>query len=162
MSWLIDPAQQVLGAALNGIAKQQQVVASNLANIDTPGYRPRSLDFETALRAELEASGAAGILDGDGVAGPDGRGMRAPSTSSSAASGLARSDPRHLSGLAGPATGAGAGIETFDANLRNDTNTVDLESEVTALAENQIKFAAVSRLLTGKLGMLRDVATGGR
>ena len=48
----------------------------------------------------------------------------------------------------------------FDGSLRNDGNTVDVESEMTALAESQLKYAAVSRLLSGKLGMLRDVAGG--
>jgi len=56
------------------------------------------------------------------------------------------------------ATGTPA-AQTFAGNLRNDGNTVDLESEMTALAETQIKFSAVSRLVSGKLGMIQDVAT---
>jgi flagellar basal body rod protein FlgB len=51
---------------------------------------------------------------------------------------------------------------TFDGSLRNDANTVDLESEMTALADTQLRFGAVSRLATARLGMLRDVASGGR
>jgi flagellar basal body rod protein FlgB len=39
---------------------------------------------------------------------------------------------------------------------------VDLESEMSALAQTQLQYAAVGRLMTGRLAMLRDAITGGR
>jgi flagellar basal-body rod protein FlgB len=153
MSLLEDGAQRILSGALTGLSARESLIASNIANIDTPGFEPQSIDFESALRSQLEAE-----MTGSPRAGGAANG---PSIGVSAAVGLTRTDPRHFTGSAlGTGTG-GVGATTFDPSLRNDTNTVDLESEVTALAETQLKFSAVSRLITGKLGMLRDVASGG-
>ena len=44
-------------------AERQRLIAGNIANADTPGYKARDFDFASALRA---ASGAAGT--GDGIA----------------------------------------------------------------------------------------------
>jgi flagellar basal-body rod protein FlgB len=51
-----DPIGAVLNSALDGIAQRQRVIADNIANVDTPGYRATSVDFETSLRAAI-ASG---------------------------------------------------------------------------------------------------------
>ena len=46
----------VLHSALDGVAERQRVIADNIANVDTPGYRATSVDFESSLRAAI-ASG---------------------------------------------------------------------------------------------------------
>jgi flagellar basal-body rod protein FlgB len=53
---LSDPVGAVLGSALDGIALRQRVIADNIANVDTPGYRASSVDFESSLRSAI-ASG---------------------------------------------------------------------------------------------------------
>jgi len=57
-----DAVSQVLASALDGVTTRQQVIADNIANVDTPGYRARSVDFETQLKAAISdgdfASGA--------------------------------------------------------------------------------------------------------
>jgi flagellar basal-body rod protein FlgB len=50
-----DPVGSVLNAALDGVALRQRVTADNIANVDTPGYRASSVDFETSLRAAIAA-----------------------------------------------------------------------------------------------------------
>jgi flagellar basal body rod protein FlgB len=61
---------------------------------------------------------------------------------------------------AGDAT-RGAQLDSRDpANAqRVDGNTVSVDEEMTALAETQIKYSSVSRMITGKLGMLKDVVS---
>ena len=50
MSFAIsDPVSAVLNSALDGLSTRQQVIADNIANVDTPGYRATSVDFESAL-----------------------------------------------------------------------------------------------------------------
>jgi flagellar basal-body rod protein FlgB len=44
-----------LGRQLNTAVSQQTVAASNLANIDTPGYRTRDVSFDAALDDQLGA-----------------------------------------------------------------------------------------------------------
>jgi flagellar basal-body rod protein FlgB len=51
-----DPVGAILSSALDGIALRQRVIADNIANVDTPGYRASSVDFESSLRAAI-ASG---------------------------------------------------------------------------------------------------------
>ena len=50
-----DPVGAVLNAALDGVALRQRVTADNIANVDTPGYRESSVDFESSLRAAIAA-----------------------------------------------------------------------------------------------------------
>ncbi|WP_110180315.1 flagellar basal body rod protein FlgB [Nocardioides solisilvae] len=58
-----DAVSSALGAALDGVALRQRVIADNIANVDTPGFRATSVDFESSLRAAI-ADG--GIARGDG------------------------------------------------------------------------------------------------
>jgi flagellar basal-body rod protein FlgB len=45
-----DGVANVLHGALNGISFRQNVIADNIANVDTPNFRASSIDFETSLR----------------------------------------------------------------------------------------------------------------
>ncbi len=55
-----DAVGFVLHTAINGLSQRQQVIADNIANVDTPGFRARSVDFETALSRALERGRAIG------------------------------------------------------------------------------------------------------
>ena len=48
-----DAVSQVLASALDGVALRQRVTADNIANVDTPGFRATSVDFETQLKAAI-------------------------------------------------------------------------------------------------------------
>jgi flagellar basal-body rod protein FlgB len=151
MSGLIDQSTSVLERALNGLSSRQSAISANLANIDTPGYAAQTVDFETALRQEvssMESPFAPGYVAG-------------PSTGPSADVAMLTSSPRQYSTVAssfGSTDGTTAG--TANENLRNDANTVDLETEMTALTETQIKYSAVSKLITSKFSQLYDVLGG--
>ena len=79
----IDKEIAFVQAALNLRAQRQEILASNLANSDTPNYKARDLDFASALRSAMGANGSlggslsmsrtqAGHLDGKGIgAGAD-------------------------------------------------------------------------------------------
>lgn len=56
-----DAVSQVLASALDGVTTRQQVIADNIANVDTPGFRATSVDFESQLKSA--------IADGDFNAG---------------------------------------------------------------------------------------------
>ncbi len=47
---LFDSTMRGLAQALTLHQQRHEVLASNLANVETPGYRARELDFETALQ----------------------------------------------------------------------------------------------------------------
>lgn len=56
-----DAVSATLHSALDGISLRQRVIADNIANIDTPGFRATSVDFESNLRAAV----ADGSVEGD-------------------------------------------------------------------------------------------------
>jgi flagellar basal-body rod protein FlgB len=56
MSVLDDVASLTLQTAVAGLGMRQQVTANNIANIETPGFTARSVDFESSL-ADAVASG---------------------------------------------------------------------------------------------------------
>ena len=59
-----DAVSKVLTMALDGVSQRQRVTADNIANVDTPGFRATSVDFETSLRrAVQDGSFDAGSLD---------------------------------------------------------------------------------------------------
>src|SRR3954465_10968453 len=53
---LFDTTQLGLQRAISGSAQRQTALASNIANANTPNYKPRDVDFHSALQAAF-ASG---------------------------------------------------------------------------------------------------------
>ncbi|WP_435746852.1 flagellar basal body rod protein FlgB [Nocardioides sp. SYSU DS0663] len=49
-----DAVSAVLGTTLDGLAMRRDVIADNIANVDTPGFRASTVDFESALRGVVE------------------------------------------------------------------------------------------------------------
>jgi flagellar basal-body rod protein FlgB len=134
-----DPLLNVVGRALTGLARRQEAISGNLANVDTPGYRPRQVEFEAALAAELARQGKA----------PTGQ------PAHSAARGMLRTDERHFD-----APGAVAGepaASAFDANLRADRNTVDVDQEMTELIDTQLRYGALTKIAASRLSSIREV-----
>jgi flagellar basal-body rod protein FlgB len=93
--------------------QRQQVLASNIANADTPHYKARDLDFKAALQGALQGSPAGGA-------------------------GLATTAPGHLGAKAASAD-AGLLYRT-PAQGSVDGNTVDVDAERAAFAENAIQY----------------------
>jgi flagellar basal-body rod protein FlgB len=54
---LFDSTQLSLEAAMSGSSMRQTLLSDNLANVNTPGYQRRDVDFHATLRA-AEAAGA--------------------------------------------------------------------------------------------------------
>ena len=48
---LFDTTHRLLELSLRGRAARHEVLSANIANADTPGYRPRDLDFNAAMRS---------------------------------------------------------------------------------------------------------------
>jgi flagellar basal-body rod protein FlgB len=55
-----DTTMTAISSALSGLSARQRVIADNIANINTPGYRAGRVEFEDALRSA--------IADGDDAA----------------------------------------------------------------------------------------------
>jgi flagellar basal-body rod protein FlgB len=51
------PLLQVLQGYLQVATDRQQLVTSNMANVDTPGYHTKDIDFQTAMQQVMDQSG---------------------------------------------------------------------------------------------------------
>jgi len=119
--------------ALRLRAYRAQVLAANIANADTPGYKARDLDFRAALRR---------ALDGDGA-------VR-----------LRTTHPRHL---AGGGDGLGVQLAyRVPLQPSRDGNTVSLPLEQAAFARNTVMHAAALRFLNGQVKGLLLAIKGGQ
>jgi flagellar basal-body rod protein FlgB len=49
-----DAVSLALHTALNGLSQRQNVIADNIANVDTPGFRATSVEFETSLQEAID------------------------------------------------------------------------------------------------------------
>ncbi len=47
----------VMNKAIESSWKRQELLSDNIANIDTPGYRRKDVEFDKVLRAEVEKTG---------------------------------------------------------------------------------------------------------
>ena len=151
MSFLIDPTTRALTTALDGYAHREQAIASNIANVDTPGYKPVSIDFESELAVATQQAIGGGAV-----------GMTPPTAGQPVSMGLERTSEAHLAGIAAASTSTGAtGTSAVSSSIqqRVDGNAVDVDAQMTSLAETQLKYAATARMITGKLQMLKDVVS---
>jgi flagellar basal-body rod protein FlgB len=118
---------------------RQNVLGANVANVDTPGFRPKDVDF-TATMAAIEGS-----------ARTDG-GVTQPSLPSA---GEVESQERGIAAKDLPIIDVPAGGASLDGN------TVDLDRTMVAMAENALQYAASARAAGKKLAILRYVASDG-
>ena len=53
---MLDPTSSTLDRYLTFVSQRQRIVAANIANADTPGYKTRDIDFEHALNGAVSSS----------------------------------------------------------------------------------------------------------
>jgi flagellar basal-body rod protein FlgB len=114
------------GQALALRAERQRVIAGNIANAETPGYQARDFDFASALRA----------ASGDNRAGE----------------GIARDVMN--SGAPGSVQPTLRYAVPSQTNL--DSNTVDMDRERAAFADNSVKYEATLRFINGNVRTMLD------
>jgi len=56
-----DLTTEALTSALHGLSMRQRVIANNIANIQTPGYLARKVDFESSLQRAFNDGDSASI-----------------------------------------------------------------------------------------------------
>ena len=133
MSTLFDDAgPRFLTALLTASVKQHATAAANIANVDTPGYRTKAVEFRRAFEAAL----------GEG------------------AGDMSRTDRSHL-GAAGLSVGS-ALEEVTGLPIRNDGNNVSIDREMLTLASASGRYNAAITLLRRDFALLRYAISGGR
>jgi flagellar basal-body rod protein FlgB len=131
MSFSIDSAFGVHEAALRLRSARSELIASNLANADTPNYQARDVDFN-ALLSEYQglAGGAALQTTNAGHINPNGD------------------------------VGQPEALYRIPTQPSVDGNTVDSQKEKSAFMENALQYQATLRFIDGTIKLLRTAIRG--
>ena len=115
--------------------QRQQVLASNIANADTPHYKARDLDFNAALQGALKGAGTPAGMS------------------------VATTAPGHMKGAAGAGAEAGLLYRTPPQGSV-DGNTVDMDAERAAFADNAVHYefnlTRLSQQIKGLLAVIQS------
>lgn len=124
--------------ALDASAVSHKVIANNIANVDTPGFKRSEVVFDEQLRSALNARDAAPQQLG-----------------------LARTDPRHIGLDAAPALGdvKAKVVTDLTSSLRNDGNNVDIDHEVSLLAQNTVWYQTLAQITQHQFAEILDAIT---
>lgn len=131
----LDRTAQMLQKVLDLRAQNQQVIGSNLANAETPGYSAKTLEFEDELRSAM-----------------NGKEMIQATTHP----GHIPLQPTTLSQVQGTLS------ETMDKTGLGDENSVSVDQEMVKLSENQILYETAVTMLNKKLSLLKYTISGGQ
>lgn len=136
MSFITTKSKPLMEMALNARAQRQDMISSNIANIDTPFYKSRDIDFESALiekSKEMYSKNDVKELS------------------------LAQTNGAHMQGYKELDTTKST-IYLRDGHMaRNDGNTVDLDIETTELSKNSIMFNALTAALQKNSTIFKSV-----
>jgi flagellar basal-body rod protein FlgB len=140
--------------ALDVRAYRQELLSSNIANADTPGYKARDVDFSNALAGALNKSGATSSANSATSGAPL---KLAQPVSVSMNSSLATTEPGHMAGTSSIQASGGSDDDygrlayRIPAQPALDGNTVDLDSERVQFADNALHFEAGMTVMSSQI-----------
>jgi flagellar basal-body rod protein FlgB len=135
MAIQISRTHSLIKDALDYRAARQDMISSNIANADTPFYRPRDVNFEDALAkkaADLQKK------DTDSLK-------------------LAQTNAMHLKPEAQKADYRPTTFFRDGHMARNDGNSVDLDVETTEMSKNSVMFNALIQANKKSSGIYKSV-----
>jgi flagellar basal-body rod protein FlgB len=128
-----DPTIEAMENYMTRLSKRQQVVASNIANIDTPGYKTKDISFYATMDELLP--------------GPS--------------SGMKASRPEHLEEWRFAPVEAQI-FEVQDLPARSERNNVDIDREMVKLGETSFGYSMMALLLRSKLRTIATAINEGK
>ncbi len=130
-----DPMVEAMGSFMTRLSRRQQVVASNIANIDTPGYKTKDVSFRLTMQE---------VLSGDALP------LKTRKPEGDLLQGWAPIAPEP---------------EVFEASglpMRIDHNNVDIDREMLKLSETSFTYAVATQLLRAKFRSIASAIQEGR
>ena len=128
---ILDNTLNVLGKGLDGAEQRHKVLANNIANVDTPNFKRKDVDFQSALKKEV---GSGKSLS------------------------LARTNKSHLNGRANK---NGFGIIQTSGRVREDGNNVNIDAEMAKVAENTAYYSTLATTVARKYQLIDDIIRKG-
>lgn len=125
---------QVLERALSTATLKQRVISSNIANVDTPNYKSKQVDFQNALNDALNHQSISSY----------------------------KTNSKHLP-FSSETSQYNPKIKVnTETKYKENGNNVDMDYEMAQLAKNQLWYNAVTDRVNGTISNLRTVINDGR
>ncbi len=130
---LFDSNMKVLEKGLDAYSKRAEALANNIANVNTPTYKRKDIQFESFLEKALRD-------DGSSIIGK-------------------RTDEKHFQiGRENKLDGVEANfIEENSTVMRFDGNNVDIEKEKVEQTKNNIRYQFATNKISSSFSLLRSV-----
>ena len=127
----------LLGEGLDGALSRHKYLSNNIANVDTPNYKRKDLNFITTLRNKVQCR--------DKLS-------------------LSTTDQKHIKASSTSSTGFNKGIFLNQrTSYRNDNNNVDIDIEMAEQTKNALYYNTLTRQISDRFSILKDVISkGGR
>lgn len=120
-----------IGRGLDASWTKNEVISSNIANVDTPGYKRKTMDFSNLLNREIEIS-----------------------------NGLKTTREKHIESEPIDASIAFVGVDTSTSSLRTDENNVNIDTEMADMAKNLIYYNLLSQKASSEISKLESAIKG--
>jgi flagellar basal-body rod protein FlgB len=124
-----DKTLKALTTALNFREMRQELISSNVANANTPGFKAKKMDFEEALARALDVDGQMQMNTID--------------------------DRHHDVGSGGFNNLEPEIYDDPNGVVSENGNTVDVEAEMARMAENKLMYDALVQLINKKTGIMK-------
>lgn len=136
MKSLIEPHVNLVGKVMNMQLQRQNVVMSNVANVKTPGYKPRILEFEDDLQSALN-------LDSKGK--------------------ISRTNEKHIPGGFDADTFNASFDHELKPRIIYGEDRVNLDKEMTTMAKTSMQYNALTTVIKSNFdGIKQIISEGGR
>ncbi|WP_077309592.1 flagellar basal body rod protein FlgB [Terribacillus halophilus] len=129
---LYGGAIQKLDRSLDYANLKNQTIANNIANADTPGFKAETVSFKDTLQQTMNSTFSA-----------------------------KRTNLKHLTFGSSESSSAFQVTKREGTSYMNSGNNVDIDKEMSELADNQLYYQALADRISGKFNSLSKVIKGG-
>ncbi len=135
MRSLFEPNISLVGKVMDLQLQRQNVVSSNIANVKTPGYKPKELAFEKELQDAM-------ALDARGK--------------------ITRTNEGHYPGAFDPETFEGDLSEKFKPRVIFGEDRVNMDKEMAKMAKNSLQYNALTQVIKGSFDGVKNIIMEGQ
>ena len=138
----LDASLNFHQTALRVRNQRQELLASNIANADTPHYKARDIDFKSVMQTALKSG--PGAISAQAAAGQ-----------------LQQTSGAHLAGSASNGITSNGDV-LFRSVVQGamDGNTVDMDVERNEFVDNGIRYEASLNMMTGQIKKMLTAISG--
>ncbi|THF81344.1 flagellar basal body rod protein FlgB [Cohnella fermenti] len=127
---------QRLEGAIKAASLRQQVIANNVANVDTPNFKRSDVVFEELLEQAMNSQGIGSFAG-------------------------TRTDERHLVIGSSQSAIPSSKVVTDESTIFNNSkNNVDIDKEMSLIAENQLRYNLFVQQISHEVTMMRTAIKG--